>query len=235
MSHWSGAQLFFDWASSAASISSTGEYDVIVTGSDNGAVRSLTVTLTALGAGASGNAVLVDMRTGTASACAAFIDSKDRAAVIQSVDVAFPAVLGYSRQWAMPNADRFETPEVRFEQRPSHFYWLWSAVVFTALWTLHMRIRRADYALYAILGLTRRRISAMAMGELLAILLVGSICVAVVSTAGIWLRNTPPESMRVGILSMTRAVLAMSLLGIVSCWYLAGAAAAGALDAIKDR
>jgi hypothetical protein len=236
MKDWSQAQVFVDRQSSASSVASRGEYDLVFAGSGGlSTTKALTVELTALGAGATGNAMVVDDRTGAVSACAMFVDSVFRNEVLSSVDVAFPAVLGFSHRWAMSNAEKFEAPADRFERRPSQYYWLGFALVFMALWTLSLRNRRSDYALYAILGLRRTKIATLAVIELLAILLFGWVCFLAVSTLKVAFWNTPVRFTRTGFASAARNAIAMCLLGIVGCWYVAGRTAASAVEAIKDR
>ncbi len=133
------------------------------------ATDAIAVTLTALGGGSSGNIITIDPTSGSVAACALFVDTPARDHVNRSIEAALPVLEGFSQRWALPSAERFETPEHRFESRPSQYYWAIATLAFIATAMLHLRLRRSDHALYAIAGLDQRRIWMLATLETFAI------------------------------------------------------------------
>lgn len=198
-------------------------------------VLAVAADLSALGSGTQGNLVVVDNRPGQVKGCALLVDERHRHAVLEAVTTAFSPSQGYAAVWALPNADQFDAPTTRFEARTSQWFWVMAWAVATLLWAGYLRIRRPEFALYAICGLGWRRVAAIAAVELLAVwsTALGS---ATAAFAGLALtHSTHWADLTVGVLAGARFGVA-ALLGCTAMAVHAGVSATrSTLDALKDR
>lgn len=233
---WTSAQALVDVKSGAASPGPL-EYPLrlVDDGAETHDVNSLTVPLSAFGNGLSAGLVIWDARAGPASACFLFVETPRRDYVIRSVDIALPAIAGFARQWVLASADRFEAPPHRFATRPSQYYWAVASLTFIALGALHLRLRRSDHALYAIGGIKRRHIWALATLELALIILVAAmLSIATISILGSR-ADARGEELRVGYASLARGGIAIVGCAAILARSQANRTIDSTLEAIKDR
>ncbi len=227
--------LFVDVGSTYAS-SRNVEYPIRVRiNGKTDAIWATTIDLASLGAGFEGAALAIDNRPGTISACALAVDPNARFEVVASVDAAFPSTEGFGSRWALSGADRFEHPRSRFEARTSQHYWAVAALVAGAMIAMLQRLRRADYALYSITGLSRMRTATLILYEslLVAIPAIG-FGLAVLTVAGAR-RAVSNSDLSAGLASGVRLAIAVTLLSAAAAWLTATRAATGTVSALKDR
>lgn len=238
MTNWHRAQTFLDTNSSMASPGATREFDlpIIDTEASTTQATTLIVGLTALGGAASGNAIAVDPDPDPVNSCAILVDEDSRAHTTASVSVALPAQEGFSNRWALAGADRFETPRNRFESRATQYLWLAGALTFALTWLLTLRIRRSDYALYAVTGLKPGAIATLAGLEMLLITLTAALTATAILALGLLLTDVNSTiATRVGYTSAARAFVATVALCATACWYTSQRTTTSTIDAIKDR
>ena len=194
-----------------------------------------TVALTALGAGSSGNIVTIDPTPGPVAACALYVATSRRDHVNRSIDTALPVLDGFSQRWALPSAEQFDTPQYRFEHRPSQYYWAITTLAFIAIALLHLRLRRSDHALYAIAGLDRQRVWTLAALELAAILATAFALAALTTGLAVRRHDLPAGISDVGWTSLARTLIATALVTLTLTRAAASRTTTSTLDAIKDR
>lgn len=194
-----------------------------------------TVALTALGAGSSGNIVTIDPTPGPVTACALYVATPRRDHVNRSIDTALPVLDGFSQRWALPSAEQFDTPQYRFEHRPSQYYWAITTLAYVAIALLHLRLRRSDHALYAIAGLDRRHIWTLATLELAAILATALALAALTTGLAVRRHELPAAITDVGWTSLARTLTATALVALALTRAAASRTTNSTLDAIKDR
>lgn len=232
---WRTAQTFVDIGSSAASRWSSEYLLPLYPTGVRVETTALTVELDGLGPATSGALIVADTRPGPVEACALFVTSDFREAVSRSIETAFPAVSGFSQRWALTGADRFESPRQRFEGRPTKDLWIASAAVFAAFWLFYLRLRRPDYGLYAVIGLSPVEITLLAIVELLAIALTaGALAFALIGLAALR-ADTPSQFLAIGAVSAFRTLMACVLLAGVWSANAARRTTTSTLDALKDR
>ncbi|CAN5533205.1 hypothetical protein BH20CHL7_BH20CHL7_12120 [soil metagenome] len=231
---WRTAQTFVDRGSSASSGSSP-EYPLPLFPLGRRVdTTAIAVELDALGPGASGALLVADSRSGRVDACALFVASDFRDTVARSIQVAFPAVSGFSQRWALTNADRFSSPRDRFEGRPTKHIWIASAAVFTGFWLFYLRLRRSEHGLYAVIGLSPVAITVLTIIELLAIALTASILAAVVIGLAAVRADTLSEFLAIGAASGIRTLMACVLISAVWSAYAASRTSTSTIEALKD-
>jgi len=164
-----------------------------------------------------------------------FVASDFRDTVARSIQVAFPAVSGFSQRWALTGADRFSSPRDRFEGRPTKHIWIASAAVFTGFWLFYLRLRRSEHGLYAVIGLSPIAITVLTIIELLTIALTASLLAGVVVSLGAMRADTPSEFLAIGVASGVRTVMACVLIAAVWSAYAASRTTTSTIDALKDR
>jgi hypothetical protein len=165
MRSWRGAQVFIDAGSSIVEHGRRRSLDVHVAGRSS-FVEIHSVRLTALGAGMAGNIAVITHEAGDVESCAMLVDDEHRDAVQASVAAAMPVGRGYVARWALPSADRFESPAVRFARRDSRLTWIAGVAAISVTWLMYLRIRRADHAFYALCGLRARQSTYLVLLEL---------------------------------------------------------------------
>jgi hypothetical protein len=236
ISAWEQANAVLDQASPLHVPPSTGPFPLSISGTrDTSTVLAVTADLSALGSGMQGNLMIVDNRPGPVKGCAFLVDERHRFPVVKAISTAFPPDLGYAAVWALPNADQFDTPTRRFESRTSQWFWMLAWAMGTLVWAGFLRIRRPEFALYAVCGLGWRRVSTIAVGELLMIVVM-AFASAAAAVVGLTLAHgTRWPDLVVGVLAGTRFGVA-ALLGCTAVAVHAGInATRGTLDALKDR
>ena len=156
VSHWSGAPILLDVSSDLATGKRQSFPVHLVQGASGravgrDAVLAFPTSLTMLGGGFEGNALLVsDLPAPNSSAesqsvesCSLVVREDERLKAKNAVSLVFSASRGYSVQWVMLNADALDPPRSRFETRPTRWLWLVGAIVFLAFWSLYLRLRRS--------------------------------------------------------------------------------------------
>lgn len=231
---WRTAQIFVDDQSSAAA--GPGE-QALWLGSADGvqAELAITVDLGLFGSGSTGNLVAADATAGPIGSCALLVALDRRDAVAASTAVALPSLQGFSQRWALSNADRFEAPQWRFEHRPSRWYWVAGAAGFVVAWLLVLRLRRNEYALYAVSGLTSREVTALAGLELLTVVGLAAIAAAAVIGGALLRTGLPAQFALVGLGSSTRMLIVVGIAASAWNWQQARSTATSTLATLKDR
>lgn len=147
-----------------------------------------------------------------------------------SIEVAFPAVAGYTFTWAMGDTTNVESPRDRFSARWSAHAWLAGGAVVIALHALALRVRRAETALYAFLGMGRSSLGLALWFEHLFVAgvpaLVGLGVAALDRAAGRSLDVSAGVT-----LSVARFAALVALGGAVTCW----GASRSTSQQLKDR
>jgi hypothetical protein len=171
---------------------------------------------------------------GPIDACFLAVARDDRQIVVNTVDAAAPSLRGYSRQWILANAEKFELPERRFDARISHWYWLAATLIMTLPWLFYLRLRRPDFAVYAIGGATYLRLVALACAEGLMVVIPGTAITAAAMVATVRWQGTAGQIVRVGATSAARTALATLII-----WPLLATLGvrgrARTLDVLKER
>ena len=243
MTSWRHAEMFIDPNSTAASNRSPDEYPLrTVTSPDSGTDPAapttriaLTVRLSALGAGTSGNAIVIDPLPGPVTSCALLVDDNQRAHVVTSVATALPVLAGYSNRWILSNADLFPSARTRFEHRPTLLYWLAGAGAFTLIWLLVLRIHRTDHAVYVIAGLDPAALTALTIAELLIIIAAATTIAAAVLLTALRTQHVDHNATVTALVAAARTLTAATFLGTAWCWHTSQRTPTIALDIIKDR
>ena len=236
MGAWTNAQTFVDSDSTAAS-PAPDQYPLRVVDRAGSAfdTDAYTAALTPLGAGASGSILAIDASQGPVRACALFVATPYRDHVNRSITAALPVLEGFSQRWALSSAERFETPQHRFEQRPSQYYWAIATLAFMALALLQLRLRRSDHALYAISGLDRRRVWTLATSEVLAILVAAITLSSLIVATATRHYDISNDNTAVGWTALARFSVAATAATLALAWSAATRTTTATLDAIKDR
>jgi hypothetical protein len=232
---WRTAQTFVDRGSSAASGSSPEYLLPLYPLGRRVDTTAIAVELDALGPGASGAMVVGDTQPGPVDACALFVPSDFRDTVARSIEVAFPAVSGFSQRWALTGADRLDSPRDRFEGRPTKDIWIAAAAVFTGFWLFYLRLRRSEHGLYAVIGLSPVAITVLTVIELLAIALTASILAAAVLGLAALRAGTPSQFLAIGAEGGIRTLIACVLISAIWSAYAASRTTTSTIDALKDR
>jgi hypothetical protein len=195
-------------------------------------VTGMTVDLGALGGSYSAATLFADPAPRQEAACVLVVRNNAREHVLISVGSAMPLLAGYSTQWALTNAEKFELPRDRFERRSSQWLWIGAAVLLAVVWALFLRLRRPEYALYSVAGLTTWEIFCLAALELIFVYAPSLL-------AGLLLArrhgDIAPADLFVGFESAARAIAAGAGMSLALCWNMAFATTGSTLDAIKDR
>jgi hypothetical protein len=167
--------------------------------------------------------------------CALLAEDERRQAVYGAVSLAFSPTEGYAAVWALPNADQFGSPRTRFESRPAQWTWAAAAIAAMVVWAGYLRIRRSEFALYAICGLKGHRIATIAGTELLFTVCAASGTAGAVLAGLALTHGTRAADVTVGLLGGARfgvaAVLACCALAIHAGF----AATRNTFQALKDR
>jgi hypothetical protein len=236
MQHWNGAQLLFDSQAGAAP-ETANEYllTLSIDGFEQATQTALTVAVQSLGQGFEGSLLRISADLATTSTCAALVQTTFRDHVTRSASAAFPALEGYTIRWALPSADQFDTPQLRFEQRQSRVYWLAATLLTLCVGLLFLRLRRSDHALYAVGGLGPARMWILVAGEV-AVLFVSAVVLAWLTVALSLARSgLPMLASDVGWRTFWRSSLASAVVLAAITWASAQRATSRAFDDIKDR
>lgn len=229
------AQAFVDRDSAVASPASR-EYPLPLFPNGNGVEgTAIAMELDAFGSATSGAMLVADIHSGPVEACALFVPGDLRAGISQSIKIAFPAVSGFSQRWALPEADRLETPRQRFEGRWTKDLWLPFAGVFTAFWLFYLRLRKPEHGLYAIVGLGPAAVTLLSVVELLIIALGASLLAGVVVGLAALRAETGMEFLVLGVESGIRTLVGCVLLSVVWSAHMATRTTTSIMDALKDR
>ena len=233
MEVWRTAQMFVDVAAPIARTSGSVEYSVLIS-TPQGAepLKATTALLTSLGGGSSGNAMLIGPTIGIIGTCAIFVDTDQRTTFSAAISNAFPVLDGFSQRWALTNADRFDSPRLRFEGRASKWYWLLASTGFVVLWLLAIRLRRNDHAVYAVAGLGPARLGWLAVCELAVVVGAGLLVAMAVAVPKL---NCQLDFARVGLVAALRAAMASAVCSVFVSLHVARRVVATTLDALKDR
>jgi hypothetical protein len=233
--YWSTSQVFFDQDAIAATERGTGEFVAAITAKAERVVaQALTVRLTSLGGGFSGNGVIMGPDPQAVESCVVLVEIDRRSEVAATMDRVFPVLDGFSQRWALSNADTFESPRQRYEARPSQWYWLIGTIAFAVIWLFAVRLRRNDFAVYVVAGLDAGRLSVLSLCELLGIILlgVGLSALLIVPTV---VADGLVDSLDDGLRAATRALIAVAGVTAITTVYASTRVAQRSLDALKDR
>lgn len=194
-----------------------------------------TYSLTSLGGGFSGNAIALAPQSGEISTCAVLADLDKRDDVEAAASGLFPLAASFGNQWALTNADRFDSPRGRYENRASRWYWLGAAALITLAWTFSLWILRNDLAVFSIAGLRTRQILGLATAELIVVALGAALITTGVATLD-WYQNAEARhSVAIGIREVARAAVASFGMCVSIAAATASAISRRTLDALKDR
>lgn len=181
---WNSPAVIFDTSSLAARPNATTaaalSTQLVSTSNDTSVRRAATESLSSFGRGFSGNAIMLTAPGGEIATCLVLIDLDKRAEVEAAIGGLFPAAAGFGQQWALLNAERFESPRDRYEQRDSRWYWYGAVALITLTWGLSLWMLRNDLAVFAVAGLGRWGLLGLVAVELF---IVG--CGAALATLGV--------------------------------------------------
>ena len=170
---WVAPSLIFDVDALGArpADATVGEFDTrVVDKSGEADTRTaITASLTSLGGGFSGNAVMLAPPTGEIATCVVLSDLDRRQQVESAVAGLFPVGAGFGQRWALTNAERFDSPRDRYETRESRWYWLAAVALIAVSWAFSLWIIRSDLAVFAVAGLGARRLIVLTIAEMLVV------------------------------------------------------------------
>ncbi len=171
-------------------------------------VDAVVYDLAALGDGFSGNA-LIPATSGSAapSFCMMSIAPDAREASLELAQRAFPSVGGYSAHWALSNADKFQSGQDVFDDRPSQWGWVAVIVLMVVVYLMYLRLRRSDLAVYAANGMNPTGVTFLAGVELAIITIAALVVAAVLDCALVWHYSGEGTPLKVGEIAATRAAL----------------------------
>lgn len=197
--------------------------------------NALVAHLTSLGQGFQGNAIILGTPPASAQSCDIVVATAHRDQAAANIRIAFPASAGFGQQWVLSNADQFISPETQFDQRTSQWFWLAATVVVVALWSLYLRLRRPETALYAVAGLRTGQLTQLVLAELLMLLATAAALVTVVYGLSCLRAHTTSADAWVGIAAALRSLIAGGLAGTVLTLAHAHHARVESLSSLKDR
>lgn len=196
---------------------------------------AVTENLTSFGGGFSGNAIMLALPGGEISTCVVLTDLDKRDQVETAASALFPIGAGFGQQWALTNADRFDSPRHRYEHRASRWYWLGAVALIALTWTFSLWILRSDLAVFSVAGLGTRQILVLTIAEMLVVVLGTALITLGVATFDLYSYTEASDSVAIGVREVSRAAVA----GFGVCTSVAASAAAAisrrTLDALKDR
>jgi hypothetical protein len=126
-------------------------------------------SLLPLGGGLESSMIVLSLLTGSVDSCDILIDERSRERTRSVIERQFPPTSGITRDWAMLNADRFESPEARFHSRPGLYLWIVASLIDSGVWVLMLRVRRAEISVYRLIGLRPNKISTILGAEFLSL------------------------------------------------------------------
>lgn len=192
--------------------------------------------LAILGQGAT--AALIEIAPDTdndVDSCVVLTNRTDRDTVRAGIETAFAAEQGYSLQWALPNADRFDDPIITYRERPSRYAWLVTAAAGLVIIAFALRLRRADHAFYSISGLTHRRLRTLTLIETLGPIAIAALLTAATLAISTAVNNTPTNLATTGWTAALRALIALALSAAALCSLIAAGINDNAQTTLKDK
>ena len=196
---------------------------------------AISETLSSFGGGLSGNAIMLAPPGGEISTCVVLTDLDRRDQVETAAVGLFPVADGYGHQWALANADRFDSPRHRYERRASHLYWLGAVALISLTLTFGLWMLRGDLAVYSVSGLRTRQVLGLAVAEMLVVALGTVLITLGAITFDLTGHPEAGKSVAIGLREVARAAVAS--LGV--CTSVAGAFASvisrQTLNALKER
>jgi hypothetical protein len=236
---WSSPSLIFDVDALGARPADGTESDFVtrvVQKSGDADIRTaITENLTSFGGGFSGNAIMLAPPGGEISTCVALTDVDKRDGVATIASGLFPVGAGFGQQWALTNAERFDSPRDQYEARASRWYWLGAVALIVIAWTFSLWILRSDLAVFSVAGLGTRQILGMVTAEMLVVVLGASLITLGFATFDWYSHAESRDAVETGIREVARVAAA----GFGVCTAVSAAAAAQisrrTLDALKDR
>lgn len=236
---WSSPSLIFDVDAVGARPADGAEAafvtKVVQENGDGDTRTAVTRNLTTFGGGFSGNAVMLTPPGGEISACVVLADLDKRDHVKAAASGLFPVVAGYGQQWALANADRFDSPRDRYEVRASRWYWLGAVALITLAWTFSLWILRSDFAVFSLAGLATRQILGLAIAEMLVVAFGVAFIILGVVTFDFYSHPDARDSVAIGIREVGRAVVAAFGMCTAIAAMMASAISRRTFDALKDR
>ena len=198
-------------------------------------VPALAATLTRLGGGQQGNALLAGPPTGEVDFCAVVADEDARDAVVRQVRTAFPAARGYTQQWTLGEADAVDAPRARFESRLTRWAWLAGAAALVAVWGLYLRVRRGEVALYAVAGVRAPGLVLLLGAELLVVAAAGVAFTVALAGGVLAAGRAEPADLAVGAIGAARCLVAAVPAAGALVVLAALRARSSTLEGLKDR
>jgi len=240
VSSWDGASLLIDEGSVMAAGRIGDSFTVRFHPANGAAVSSpaMVVSLTMLGSGMAGNAVVVTSSVGKrrpVEVCLVIADGEARSGAMAAVSVVYPATSGYTHRWVLGNADQFESPTGHFEHRQSQWMWLIAAAAFLVFWGMNLRLRRPEFGVYAISGAQPRDLLILMGTEFAAIIGVSVGLTTIVVGAKAVSTGVEISDLAVGIRAASRflimVIVGSGALTMSECSRLLSSG----LETLKDR
>lgn len=209
---WSSPSLIFDVDALGARPADGTESEfvtrVVQRTGDAGIRTAVTENLTSFGGGFSGNAIMLAPPGGEISTCVVLteVDKRDQVATVASG--LFPVRAGFGQQWALTNAERFDSPRHQYEDRASRWYWLGAVALIALAWTFSLWILRSDLAVFSVAGLGTRQILAMVTVEMLVVGLGASFIILGFATFDWYSHAESRDAVVTGMREVARAAAA---------------------------
>lgn len=235
---WKGAQVFTDRNSPASSSRAKGEYQLELFSLDRkDQVDAISLSLLSFGGAFDGQMIAAGYASAETevAGCLLLAQESARDLAKRSVETTLPPTSGYSTTWVLPNATAQEPPLSVFERRSTRDLWIYSVAVFGGLWAFSLRLRRNDFAVYAVCGIRGASAAIIASVEAAVVCGLGATLGIGILALGYSAQTADLEALGVGVLAGQRFFLASVVFSLALACQFALATSLSTVAALKER